>query len=156
MNPSLFYLFQLVPPRCPPLPSPHQYSKMEGEVRKPGFQSELGHSVTFINSQCLHAQNKEVGLDSKSPCSNMVLWMICMHCCDKELRCIAIIGLCHPCQEEMPWPPHLGCCRHHGCSENTGNFTTGRCLRLTRSSQELAVKGELKVTASPFWIANTE
>lgn len=89
-----------------------------------------------------------------SPHSALSLWMLCMLCHDKELRWIAIIGLCHPCQEEMPWPPHLGCCCHHHCSENVGNFTIGRCLCLTCSSQELAVKGELKVITSPVWIAN--
>lgn len=31
-----------------------------------------------------------------------------------------------------------------------GILTIGRCLCLTHSSQELAVKGELKVTANPF------
>lgn len=90
-----------------------------------------------------------------SPYSALSLWMICMFCHDKELRWNAIIGSCQSCKEEMPWPPHLGCCRHHRCSENVGNFTIGRCLCLTCSSQELAVKGELKVITGPLWIANT-
>ena len=36
-----------------------------------------------------------------------------------------------------------------------GEFHNWQVLRLTRSSQEWAVKGEFHVAASPFWIANT-